>query len=115
MARIQIVTDSSAQFVRPQFAERHPVTIAYNLLEIDGKLYRENEDITNEEVIHLIAQSNTPPVITPPSVNDYIQLFTRVSQGADGIISIHTSRELSRIGIMPSKPPVSYPVIVILS
>ncbi len=95
MPRIHIVTDSGARFSNPRLVRRFPVTILPNVLEIAGKRYLEGIDLGTDEAFKLIADQGRPPLVEPPSENDYAELFVRLSQVCDAIISVHPSRELS--------------------
>ncbi len=95
MPRIQIVTDSGARFSNRRIIKHFPVTILPNVIEIDGKLYKEGLEIATEEAFQMIAQLDSPPKVLPPSEIEYAELFARLSQVCDGVISIHPSRELS--------------------
>ncbi len=95
MPRIQIVTDSGARFSNPRLVRHFPVTIIPNIIEIGGKRYQEDIDISTEEAFRLISQLEAPPKVIPPSENDYAELFARLSHFCDAVISIHPSRELS--------------------
>lgn len=95
MARIQIVTDSGARFSNPRLVRHFPVTIVPNIIEIDGRQYQEGIDLDPETAFELMAQRNEPPKVIPPSENDYAELYARLSNYCDAVISVHPSRELS--------------------
>ncbi|MCY3834745.1 MAG: DegV family EDD domain-containing protein [Chloroflexi bacterium] len=95
MPRIQIVTDSGARFSNPRLVRHFPVTILPNVIEIAGKRYLEDIDIDTERAFELIAAQGRPPIVAPPSEADYADLFARLSQVCDAIISVHPSRELT--------------------
>lgn len=95
MPKIHIVTDSGARFSNPRLIKHYPVTIIPNEIEIAGKRYKEDVDLTTDEALRLIATQKVPPKVIPPSESDYAELFSRLSHHYDAIISIHPSRELS--------------------
>jgi len=95
MPKIHIVTDSGARFSNPRLIKHYPVTIIPNEIEIAGKRYKEDVDLTTEEMLALIVNEKTPPKVIPPSENDYAEVFSRLSYHCDVVISIHPSRELS--------------------
>ena len=95
MPRIHIVTDSGARFSNPRLVKHLPVTILPNIIEIRGRQYKEGEDIETEEAFQLISQLDAPPIVRPPSENEYAELFVRLSHFCDAVIAIHPSRELS--------------------
>lgn len=95
MPKIHIVTDSGARFSNPRLIKHYPVTILPNQIEIAGTRYKEDIDLSTEELLRLITTQKTPPKVIPPSESDYADLFSRLSYHYDAIISIHPSRELS--------------------
>ncbi len=95
MPSIQIVTDSGARFSNPRLVRHFPVTILPNIIEIGGRRYQEGVDLDTETAFELMARHGGPPKVTPPSENDYAELYARLSHFCDAVISIHPSRELS--------------------
>lgn len=95
MQRVAIVTDSYAHFSPPLAVTLEPITVVPNRLTIDGRSYRENVDLTNDEAMRLIVQRPYAPVVAPPSVSDYAAVYGRLSMDTDAILSIHASREIS--------------------
>ncbi len=95
MPRIHIVTDSGARFSNPRLVRHFPVTILPNVIKISGTRYLEGIDIDSEQAFQLIADQGRPPIVEPPSENDYAELYARLSQVCDAVISVHPSRELS--------------------
>ncbi|MEM6280688.1 MAG: DegV family protein [Chloroflexota bacterium] len=93
--RIHIVTDSGAHFAHPQIASQYPMTTVPNTLVIGGQAYREGVDLTAEKLLHLIGQQSKPPRVQPPSVDEYVAVYTRLAYHHDAIISVHMSREMS--------------------
>ena len=94
MPNIHIVTDSSATFIHPQFIRQSPVTVVPNKIEINGKSYREGQDISTEEALTLISRQETAPKVIPPTVEDYFNVYSNLIRTNDAIISIHASKEL---------------------
>ena len=95
MPRIHVVTDSGATFSNPRLIKHYPVTVLPNLIEIDGRRYQEDSELSAEDAFPLIERQGRPPRILPPTENDFAELFTQLSHFYDAVISIHPSRELS--------------------
>ena len=95
MPKIHIVTDSGARFSNPRLIKHYPVTILSNQIEIAGRLYTEDVDLTTEEALRLISTQKKPPKVVPPSESEYAELFAKLAYHYDAVISIHPSRELS--------------------
>ena len=95
MPRIHIVTDSGARFSNPRLVRHFPVTILPNTIDIGGARYLEGIDIDVDKAFKLISNHGEPPIVEPPTENDYAELYARLSHFCDAIISVHPSRELS--------------------
>ena len=94
MAEIHIVTDSCVSFVNSSILRQFPITIVPNTFLIDGKKYKEGVDATGDEINLLIEQAQNPPTLIPPTVEDFLSTYALLSRQADGIVSIHVSREM---------------------
>jgi DegV family protein with EDD domain len=91
---VQIVTDSCAHVLTPHFWQQHGVTMVPNRITIAGKAYQEGIDLAAEEALRLLATETYAPIVSAPSVADYLDVYTRLSRSCDAIISIHASREV---------------------
>lgn len=94
MPNIYVVTDSSARFANSHYVQQHRVSVVPNKISIAGKDYREGIDLTPEEAIRLMANLSFAPKIVPATTTEYVEVYKRLARTADGIISIHASREL---------------------
>jgi DegV family protein with EDD domain len=94
MLNVHIITDSGAHFTDLRFVQQNPVTVVPNKLDIGGKSYYEGVDLDAESALRFIAAQPKPPVLTPPSVTDYVQAYNKAARTADVILSIHASREI---------------------
>jgi fatty acid kinase fatty acid binding subunit len=96
MTKIHVVSDSGARFSNPRLLQQYPVSILPYKLDIGSKHYREEIDLTAEEAMRLIKSQSKPPKLVAPSEEEYAELYSNLSRVYDVIISIHTSRELSK-------------------
>lgn len=97
MPNIQIVTDSCAHFAVPHFLHQNPmVTVVPNTISVAGKTFREGVDLSAEEGFRLMAHPTQTPFIKAPTEDEFVEVYGRLARaGCDGIISIHTSREIN--------------------
>lgn len=95
MSKLHITTDSGACFSNPRLLQQYPVTTIPYKVQIGTKQYREGVDISAEDVLKYIRSQSTPPKLIAPSVQEFADTFTTLSRVYDGIISIHTSREIT--------------------
>ena len=116
MKRIAVVTDSVAALPKHLSEELgiHTVPI---LIYWDGQTYRDGEDLSPSEVYRRLRQAATMPKSSAPTVGDFMQLYTRLSKEADGIVSVHVSSELSatceaaRVAARAAEPVVPIRVV----
>ncbi len=96
MSKIAIVTDSSASLPR-ELVERYGIHIVPILLIHKGRTYRDGVDITPQELYRRLREDRHLPTTSAPSVGDFLRVYARLSQEAEGIVSIHLSPKLSAV------------------
>jgi len=60
-----------------------------------NEAYREGVDITTEEFYERLVKSRPLPTTSAPSVGDFQEVYERLLEEADGIVSIHIGAKLS--------------------
>jgi len=95
MGRVKIVTDSTAQ-LETSVAKRLGITVVPLTVRLGGETFREGVDITAEEFFQKLDHSSEMPVAFPPSVVDFLEVYTKLSKTTDQIMSIHISSKLSQ-------------------
>lgn len=95
MPVFHIVTDSGAAFAKADWLQQYPITVVPYKLTINGTTYRDTVDLAPEDAIQLMAESAQPASVKAPSIEEYAAVYTHLSHTADGIISLHTSRDLT--------------------
>lgn len=94
MIKIQVVTDSSAQFTNPHLIQQQDVTVVPNRITIAGKTYREGVDLNADEAMKLCLHEQTVPVVQSPSEAEFAEVYRQLVGTCDAIISIHPSRKM---------------------
>lgn len=94
MTRIAIVTDSTASLPQ-ELARRHAIHVLPTYISFGEQVFRDGVDLTPAEFYQRLQMSLTLPTTSQPSVGDFVELYTRLIQNAEGIVSIHVSQELS--------------------
>lgn len=92
MTPYQIITDSAAYL--HGVTDSRLTVIPYQI-NIDGKAYSEGVDITRDNYLSMFKKAENVPKLIAPSVQDFELAYRQALKKADGIISIHTSREIS--------------------
>ena len=91
---VKVVTDSTAD-LPPQLAKELGITIVPVYLRFGDKVYRDRVDISEDDFYQRLLHDPIHPSTTQPSPQDFVDVYKSLSQGADGIISIHVSSKLS--------------------
>jgi DegV family protein with EDD domain len=94
MVKIQVVTDSSAQFTNPHLIQQYGVTVVPNRITIAGKPYREGVDLSADEAMKLCLHEQTVPVVHSPTEADFAEVYRNLFGTCDAILSIHPSRKI---------------------
>ncbi|MFC2024790.1 DegV family protein [Chloroflexota bacterium] len=91
---IKVVTDSTSD-LPPQLAEELGITVLPAYVQFGSKVYRDRVDISEDEFYQKLQNDPIHPSTEPPTPQDFAEVYQKLSQEADGIISIHISSKLS--------------------
>ncbi len=91
---IKIVTDSSAD-LPVQLAEELGISVVPLYVRFGDKVYRERMDISEDEFYYRLLHDPIHPSTIQPSPQDFAEVYRKLSQQADGIVSLHISSKLS--------------------
>ena len=91
---IKIITDSTADL--PAILTKElDVTVVPVYLRFGNEVYRDRVDISEDDFYRRLLHDPTHPNTTQPTPQDFASVYDKLSQDADGIISIHISSKLS--------------------
>jgi len=90
----KIVTDSTAD-LPPQLASELGITVVPVYVHFGDDVYRDRVDISEDEFYQRLLHDPIHPSTEPPTPQDFADVYQKLSQEADGIISIHISGKLS--------------------
>ena len=91
MSQISIVTDSSAQFLNPEIAERKYVRIVPLRFNGPSGLLDENTCTELGSIRHHFTVPSTAPSVVAPSVEDLSKTYQELQSTSGTILSIHAS------------------------
>ena len=94
MKTVKIVTDSTAD-LPPQLATELGITVVPVYLRFGDDVYRDRVDISEDEFYQRLLCDPIHPNTTQPTPQDFTDVYQKLSQEADGIISIHVTSKLS--------------------
>jgi DegV family protein with EDD domain len=96
MSRVHIITDSTAHFTDSTLPERLGVTVVAQTIQFGRQAFREGVDISTEEFFRRLPHYATLPVLHPPSVDVFRDLYSEKLKQNKQILSIHTSSKMGR-------------------
>lgn len=94
MKRIAIVTDSTAD-IPQELAHSIGITVIPLTVNFGMQQYRDGIDIKSDQFYRMLASANPLPTTSQPSPAEFQELYERLLQDHDAVISIHLSAGLS--------------------
>ena len=95
MSKIRIVTDSTAD-LNQELVEQYGIKVVPLEVLVEGTAYKDKVDITNEEFYKILRAVKELPTTSQPSPAVFADAYRELAaEGAEHIISIHISSELS--------------------
>ncbi len=95
MSSIAIVSDSTAG-LSDEYVQRHNISVIPLYINMNGETCREGIDIGPEEFYRRLPHCNPLPTTSQPSAGDFQEVYSRLEEeGAEGILSVHLSSEIS--------------------
>ncbi len=91
---IKIVTDSSAD-LPDQIVEELGITVIPLYVRFGEEVYRDRVDISEDEFYRRLEHDPVHPVTIQPGPQDFLEIYKKASEDADGIVSVHISGQLS--------------------
>ena len=91
---VKIVTDSSAD-LPAQLVQELDITVVPLYVRFGDEVFRERVEISEEEFYQRLLRGPIHPVTIQPNPQDFANVYQKLSQEADGIVSIHISSKLS--------------------
>jgi DegV family protein with EDD domain len=91
---VKIVTDSTAD-LPPGVASELGITEVPLYIKFGDAVYRDRVDITSDEFFSRLESGSILPTTSPPTPQDFADVYRTVSKDADAIVSIHISSKMS--------------------
>ena len=92
--RVKVVTDSTSD-LPPEVAARFDIVVVPAQIQFGEDGYRDGVDLTTDDFYHKLRTSPVLPKTSPPSVGALKNVYRRLAEEADCIVSIHVSAHLS--------------------
>ena len=95
MDKIRIVTDSTADLPE-EIINKYKIKVIPLSFIIDGKVYHDLVDISREEYYRELMNCKEFPTTSQPTPAEFLDAYNElIAEGAEKIISIHLSSDLS--------------------
>ena len=91
---IKVVTDSTSD-LPADLADELGITLVPANVFFGTREYKDGVDITADEFFDKLMNGPEFPTTSQPSVGEFSDTYTSVSDGADGIVSLHVSSKVS--------------------
>lgn len=96
MKQVAVVTDSVAM-IPEQLAKDLDIRVVPIVLNLDGRTYRDGIDLTTSEFYQLLRASEELPTTASPSVGEFVRIFEEALAGAEAVVAIHVSAQLTSV------------------
>lgn len=97
MGKIRVVVDSAADFASPSILNRYNIQLAPQRIDFGPESYLERLEMDAEAYSRHMSRDNVPPpTIHSPTIEQYTEIYTRLAQETDKVISLHHSRSMGR-------------------
>ena len=94
MSAIAIVTDSTSDLDPTIAAEQH-ITLVPAHVRFGDIDYKDGVDITGEQFYTMLTEAEDLPQTSQPSVGEFAEVYERLAQDHEHIVSLHVSGKLS--------------------
>ena len=91
---VRIVTDSASD-IPAEVAEELRISIVPMYVRFGTEVYRDGADLKTDEFYRKLVTSRTVPTTSAPKMKDFSEVYDRLAEETDEILSIHVSSTFS--------------------
>ena len=91
---VKIVTDSTCD-IPAELAEEYGITVVPVTVRFGTTSFLDGVELATDELYERLTSGGDLPTTSQPSIGEFLEVYERVGQDADGIVSIHVSAKLS--------------------
>ena len=92
--KVAVVTDSTSSLT-PAMGEEYGLHIVPEYVMFGDQTYSDGVNLDAETFYRLLQSSSRLPTTSQPSVQDFMKLYTALSEQVEAIVSIHISQKMS--------------------
>ncbi len=93
-SQVAIVVDSTAT-LPSEFIEQYQLHVIPQILNWEGKTYKDGVDITPDEFYSQLKIAKVMPTTSQPSAGEFYDYFKQVAETSDSIVGVFISEHLS--------------------
>lgn len=93
-SKIKIVTDSTSDLPK-EIAQEYDITVVPLYVKFGSEIYRDGIDMAPDEFYTRLEKSPILPTTTQPSPGDFINVYEKLLEEGNDIVSIHLSKKFS--------------------
>lgn len=91
MAKVRIVTDSTASFIDEHFVEDYDIIVVPVNVHFGDQVYIDREEITAEETFNRMRRSSISPTLSAPPTSEFEAVYKQLNRTTDQIcVLIHS-------------------------
>jgi DegV family protein with EDD domain len=95
MGQVKIVTDTTCDL--PQdIVKQYDIRLVPTIVTIGEKVYKDTLELSAQQLYETLKTSSERPVVAPPGRKDFSDVYTKLAQETDTVISIHISDHLGQ-------------------
>jgi len=91
---LKIVIDSACE-IPEEWREEYEVNIIPVNIQFENKTYLQGVDLSNDDFYRLADSSGVIPKTSQPTPQQFVELYRRIAQASDTILSLHITSKLS--------------------
>ena len=92
--KVKVVTDSTSD-LPPDVATSLDITVVPAQVQFGDRVYQDGVDLSTDDFYRMLRTSPVLPKTSPPAVGTFRNVYRRLADEADSIVSIHVSADLS--------------------
>ena len=93
---VRVVTDAGSDIAQEE-AGRLGITVVPVYIRFGDEIYRDGIDIGIDEFYHKLANSPVHPATAAPSPGEFAEIYERLAEGNNQVVSIHITRKHSAV------------------
>ncbi|MGE5123355.1 MAG: DegV family protein, partial [Acidobacteriaceae bacterium] len=91
---LKLVIDSACE-IPEEWREEYDVHVIPVNIQFENKTYLQGVDLSDADFYHLADSTGVIPKTSQPTPQQFVELYKRIAQASDTILSLHVTSKLS--------------------